>query len=131
VRFDRNIKDQHDPTHHGRISRRHGATCLTYIMENQTRRRDVIFKSSREIAGSCDLARYRLNAFLDVSSITRLFSTSISNNYSELAHQTTHLERAHDFITRCTDHPADDMSKYTNWTVAIRPSIVAPYHTRK
>lgn len=32
------------------------ATCLTHIMENQTRRRDIIFKSSREIAGSCDLA---------------------------------------------------------------------------
>jgi len=31
------------------------AMCLTYIIENQTGRRDVIFKSSREIAGSCDL----------------------------------------------------------------------------
>jgi len=51
VRFDKNIKDQRDPAHRDRISRRRRRDVSDlYIIENQTGRRDVIFKSSREIA---------------------------------------------------------------------------------
>lgn len=117
MRFDKNIKDQRDPAHRGRIShrrRRDVSDLYNRESDRETRRYFQIQPRNSRILrfNRLDISLTRFSTCLLDKATTYLTHLTLSNNHSELAPQTTHLEREYDFITRRTDHPADDMSMY-------------------
>lgn len=123
ARFDKNIKDRRDPARRGRVLRKACRVWPIFAGVPDGETRNVIFTWTQN---SQDLQLSRLNCsqrgFRRVfdNATTYLAHLTLSNNHSELALQTTHLGRAHDFITWRSDLTRrlthlSILSGYTSW----------------